>query len=255
MAPHPIGPHQLGGAILEIKGDGASLPGTTLKVAPLQAVFLPCLFSMSQLFLSLPGIPMLTLAWAQETVAAPCSGIGTLVHCGVEPLPIACAICPCCPSARCWAVLRGRGQHRDLHEKQQLDPAIRLTPAAGKGWVNRPRPWVASFEQVTAGGLGWSGERGIPACGGSHLPTASLPAPRAEGGLGGTYLDERAWTAAGLPCPGWGWLGAPHGAVLGPTHLPRAGSAAPSPFPATAGSRGAVSRRSNKRCEERRRRE
>lgn len=213
-------------------------------------VFLPCLFSVSQLFLSLPSIPTLTQAWAQETVAAPCSGIGTLVHTRVEHLPVACAICPCCPPPKCWAVLHDRGQHRDLHEKQQLDPAIRLTPAAGKGWVNRPRPWVASPEQVTA--VGWDGTRsaGFPHAEEAISPRHPCRHRRLRKDLGGTYLDERAWTAAG-----WGCRGAPHGAVPGPTHLPRAGSAAPYPFPAAAGNRGADSRRSNKRCEERRRRE
>lgn len=159
MAPHPVGLHQLGGAILEIKGDGILSPGTTLRVAPLQAKFSFRAFFQCPSYSSayLASIPTLSLAWAQETVAAPCPGIDTLVHRGMEPLPAARAICPCCPPPRCWAVLRGRGQRRDPHEKQQLDPAIRLASATGKGWVNLPRPWVASPEQV---GCGWAGMEG-----------------------------------------------------------------------------------------------
>lgn len=68
-------------------------------------------------------------------------------------------------------------------------------------------------------GLGWRGERGVPACGVSHLPTASLPAPRAEEGLGG-HLPRRAsldGSRAAVPGPG----------VAGGTPRRRAGPHAP----------------------------
>lgn len=93
MAPHPVGLCQMGGAVLQIKGRSASLPRNDTQGGILAGkVFLPCFFSVSQLFLSLPGIPALSPTWAQETVVIPRSGIGTLVHRGVEAMPAACAI-------------------------------------------------------------------------------------------------------------------------------------------------------------------
>lgn len=211
---------------------------------PCRQSFLPCLFLVSQLFPTLPGIPTPSLALPREAAPTPRPGIG--VHLRRRSLRQP----PCrCPSPGCWAALSGRGGKRGgLHEKQQLPPTIRLAPAAGKGREHLPAPrrWVASPKQVAEGGVGWRGGRGAPRMRGEPSPHG-IPARPGSCGLGRgeapTWASKPGRTRGGRARAGGGGR-----APSAPCPAPRGSRGpAPPPPPAAAGKRRAVSPRSNKR--------